>query len=38
LAGDGLNLDEIFGDLSSTATVGTILDTEVPTEEVNEDV
>jgi hypothetical protein len=38
LAGDGLNLDEIFGDLSSTATVGSIIDTEVPTEEVNEDV
>jgi len=35
LAGDGLDLDEIFGDLSSNATVGSIIASEP--EEVNED-
>lgn len=37
LAGDGLNLDEIFGDVSSTATVGSLVNNESTPEEVNED-
>lgn len=38
LANDGLDLDEIFGELSATATVGSIVSGEAPTEEVNDDV
>jgi hypothetical protein len=37
LAGDGLNLDEIFGDISTTATVGSLVNNELTPEEVNED-
>ncbi len=37
LAGDGLNLDEIFGDVSTTATVGSLVNAETGSEEVNED-
>jgi hypothetical protein len=37
LAGDGLNLDEIFGDVSSTATVGGLMNNDAQTEEVNDD-
>tara|TARA_B100000768_G_scaffold118465_1_gene109581 strand:+ start:3243 stop:8186 length:4944 start_codon:yes stop_codon:yes gene_type:complete len=37
LAGDGLNLDEIFGDVSTTATVGSLVNPDPATEEVNED-
>ena len=38
LAGDGLNLDEIFGDVSSNATVGALVGAEQSQEEVNDDV
>jgi hypothetical protein len=38
LANDGLDLDEIFGELSGTATVGSIVSGEASTEEVNDDV
>ena len=37
LAGDGLNLDEIFGDVSTTATVGSLVNPDSTLEEVNED-
>ena len=37
LAGDGLNLEDIFGDVSGNATVGSMLNAEVPSEEVNDD-
>ena len=37
LAGDGLNLEDIFGDVSGNATVGSMLSAEVPSEEVNDD-
>ena len=37
LAGDGLNLDEIFGDVSGNATVGSLVGSEQSQEEVNDD-